>query len=94
MQACLKEIHTKKLHEHLVRLEEPLEDDEEHLEQEVKMGTDYSIQVKADDDEHDIEGMVQRLYFATLNFLSQSLIYIFLLPRTPNIFTRSPRGRI
>lgn len=94
MQACLKEIHTKKLHEHLVRLEEPLEDDEEHLEQEVKMGTDYSIQVKADDDEHDIEGMVQRLYFATLNFLSQSLIYIFLFPRTPNIFTRSPRGRI
>uniref|UniRef100_A0A9I9CW45 Splicing factor Cactin n=1 Tax=Cucumis melo TaxID=3656 RepID=A0A9I9CW45_CUCME len=54
-KACLKEIHTKKLHEHLVRLEEPLEDDEEHLEQEVKMGTDYSIQVKADDDEHDIE---------------------------------------
>lgn len=93
MQACLKEIHTKKLHEHLVRLEEPLEDNEEQMDPEVKMETDYSLQVKADDDEHDIEGMVQRLYFATLNFLTQSLIDIFLQPRTPNIFTRSPRGR-
>lgn len=69
MQACLKEIHTKKLHEHLVRLEQPFEDDEEQIEQEIKMETDHSLQVEADDDEHDIEGMVQSLYLATLIFL-------------------------
>ncbi|CAK9323113.1 unnamed protein product [Citrullus colocynthis] len=54
-KACLKEIHTKKLHEHLVRLEQPFEDVEEQMEQEIKMETDHSLQVKADDDEHDIE---------------------------------------
>lgn len=54
-KACLKEIHTKKLHEHLVRLEQPFEVDEEQIEQEIKMETDHSLQVKADDDEHDIE---------------------------------------
>lgn len=53
-KACLKEIHTKKLHEHLVRLEQPLEDDEDQMEQEVKVDTDHSLQVKVDDEELDI----------------------------------------
>lgn len=71
MQACLKEIHTKKLHEHLVRLEQPFKDDEENMEQEVKMEPDHSLQVKADDDELDVKGMIQSLYLATLNFMSR-----------------------
>lgn len=72
MQACLKEIHTKKLHEHLVRLEQPLEDDEDQMEQEVKVDTDHSLQVKVDDEELDIiKGMVQSLHLPTLNFMSR-----------------------
>lgn len=69
MQACLKEIHTKKLHEHLLHLEQPLEDEnEDKMEQEVEMDADHSLQVKDDDDNEQIIGMVQSLYLATRNF--------------------------
>ncbi|XP_023539939.1 cactin isoform X2 [Cucurbita pepo subsp. pepo] len=53
-KACLKEIHTKKLHEHLVRLEQPFEDDEEKVDQEIEMETERSLQVKAEEQELDI----------------------------------------
>nr|AXF54162.1 actin [Cucurbita pepo subsp. pepo] len=53
-KACLKEIHTKKLHEHLVRLEQPFEDDEEKVDQEIEMETERSLQVKAEEEELDI----------------------------------------
>ncbi|XP_023005736.1 cactin isoform X2 [Cucurbita maxima] len=54
-KACLKEIHTKKLHEHLVRLEQPFEDDEEKVDQEIEMETERSLQVKAEEEELDIK---------------------------------------
>ncbi|XP_022144570.1 cactin [Momordica charantia] len=54
-KACLKEIHTKKLHEHLLHLEQPLEDEnEDKMEQEVEMDADHSLQVKDDDDNEQI----------------------------------------
>ncbi|KAG6596522.1 Cactin, partial [Cucurbita argyrosperma subsp. sororia] len=53
-KACLKEIHTKKLHEHLVRLEQPFEDGEEKVDQEIEMETERSLQVKAEEEELDI----------------------------------------
>ena len=67
----MKEIHTKKLHEHLVRLEQPFEDDEEKVDQEIEMETERSLQVKAEEEELDIRGMFQSLYLAILNFMSR-----------------------